>query len=119
MAGDVIQIASFSTTAEAQLYLSALQEAEIAAFLTGEQTAGAFSGILPLGPQIHLFVARADLKRARDVFEWTWNGVEQASWGDEGIAEEGYWPCPKCGDAVPESDAACPSCGTPLEDHPG
>ena len=118
--GEVIRLLSFSTAAEAQLYLANLQEADIAAFLTGEQTAGAFSGILPLGPQVHLYVARADLKRARDVLETLWGDPELGEWGeDEGAAEEGFWPCLKCGDAVPENEAACPSGGTPREHHPG
>lgn len=119
MADDVIQIASFSTTADAQMHLSLLEEADVAAFLTGEQTAGVFAGILPFGPQVHLFVARADLKRARDVLESHW-GDPGSEWEEHGgAAEEGFWPCPNCGDAVPESEAACPSCGTPREEGPG
>src|SRR5262245_19867052 len=117
MGDDVIRIASFSTMADAQMHLSLLEEADVGAFLTGEQTAGAFSGNLALGAEVHLFVARADLKRARDVLESFWG--EPAEWEGAGNAEEGFWHCEKCGDAVPESEAACPSCGTPLEDHPG
>jgi hypothetical protein len=112
-----VQIASFSTTADAQLHLSLLEEAGVAVFLTGEQTAGAFAGILPLGPQVHLFVARADLKRARDVLESARGDPGPEGWEDE-AEEEGFWSCPKCGDAVPESEAACPSCGTPRQDGP-
>ena len=64
------------------------------------------------------FVARADLKRARDILA---ESANQGDWLDDDPfqAEEGYWPCPHCGDAVPESEAACPSCGTPLDDRPG
>lgn len=116
--GDVIRIASFQTAADAQFHLALLLEADVVAFLTGEQTAGAFSGILPLGPQVHLFVARADLKRAADILNEAW-GEAGSEWVEEGEAEAGFYACPKCGDAVPEAETACPSCGTPWEDHAG
>jgi hypothetical protein len=113
MQDDVIELASYLSAPLAQVQLGLLQEADVAAFLTGELT-----GDQIVGARVSLFVARADLKRARDVLA---DSENRGDWLDDDPfqAEEGYWPCPHCGDAVPESDAACPSCGTPLDDRPG
>src|SRR5262245_21172877 len=109
MDGDVIEVASFSTAVEAQLLLTLFREADVGVFLSGEQTAA----VLP-GAEVHLFVARADLKRAQDLLNCFWSDAGPG-WEDEADTEEGFWMCPKCGDAAPEAEAACPSCGAPRE----
>jgi hypothetical protein len=113
MSESFVSLASYRTAAEGQLVLNYLREAEVAAFLTGELTAGVMSHIQPIGPQVSLHVAASDLKRARDILHWL--GESDAlpdDWEDDEPADADVWRCLICGEAIEVEVSNCPYCGS-------
>jgi hypothetical protein len=111
MNGSFVTLAAYSDAHAANLALSCLMAAGVSAFLTGELTASTFSGNAGLGPHIQLLVARADSKRAADVLSGLAAELAMpAGWEDDFPAEDGYWICPQCDEAVEEVEEVCPWC---------
>ena len=113
MSGSFVTLATYSNAHVANSALALVLEAGVAAFLTGELTASTFFGNSGLGPHIQMLVARADCKRAADIL--TSLSQEEAmppGWEDDFPAEEGYWICPQCDEAVEQGVEVCPWCKT-------
>lgn len=107
--GDFVRLETFALPTEASLVLSHLVEVGIPAFIGGELTATTFTGNPWLGAAVPLYVARLDVKRARDILD-ALRADDAGDFADE--AEAGVWVCELCGEAVPEAEESCPSCGS-------
>ena len=111
MSNKLVFVAAFVMPVEAQLARGLLQAEGIRAFLTGEQTTNAFSGVQGLGGRIELQVPEADAERAAEILAPHFD--HHAADGDAAPEDDGLWLCPLCGDAVNEDMDFCPSCDTP------
>lgn len=119
MNGSFVTLVAYSDAHEANAALSRLLEAGVSAFLTGELTASTFSGNAGMGPHIQMLVARADIKRAVDILlSFASEQAMPAGWEDDFPAEEGYWICPQCDEAVEEAEEVCPWCKSRRPDEP-
>ena len=113
MSDPFVSVAEFPDPYKANSALARLQEAGIAAYLTGGMTADSMMGYIGMGRQIQLLVARSDAKRAADILSTLDEGQEMPSgWEDDFPAEEGYWICSQCDEAIEEQVDVCPWCGS-------
>ena len=117
MSDSFIVIAAYDYTHQANAALSDLQAAGIPAFLSGELTASAFPGNYGMGPQIQLLVPQADAKRAADIMSCLEAEDNVIDWDDGFSAEEGYWICSQCDEAVEDAVDVCTSCKSPREER--
>ena len=117
MSDSFVTIAAYADSLEARSALALLHEAGVASFLTGEMTAVTFFGNSGMGPHIQLLVARSDSKRAADILSSRdEKPAMPAGWEDDFPAEEGYWICSLCDEAVEDHADLCPSCESPRPD---
>jgi hypothetical protein len=111
MSDKLVFVAAFVMPVEAQLARGLLQAEGIRAFLTGELTTNAFSGVQGLGGRIELQVPEADAERAAEILAPHFD--QPANDGDAAPEDDGLWLCPLCGDAVADDQDFCPACDTP------
>lgn len=114
MSDRLVTVASFSVALEAQLAVGRLEAEGVRAFLTGDLTADAFSGVSGLGPLLTVQVPESQVKLARDILS---AGEPQPDQDWETRAEEGadVWLCTLCGEPVGYDLDVCPACQTPRE----
>jgi hypothetical protein len=112
MSDRLVTVARYSVDVEAQLAVGRLQAEGIPAFLSGEWSAGAFSGVSGLGGPMQVQVHEMDLKRARDILA-TCTADEELDEDWEELAEADVWVCSLCGEPVSSDLSACPACQTP------
>ena len=118
MSDSFVTLAAYADPLEARSALALLHEADIAAFLTGEMAATTLFGYSGHGPHIQLLVARSDTKRAADILSCRdEDQAMPAGWEDNFPAEEGYWICPQCDEAIEEEVESCPYCKSPRPDR--
>jgi hypothetical protein len=117
MTEQYVPITAFIRPTEAHLVLAHLQEADIAAFLSGELTAGFMGDLSGLGPQVWLHVPRSELKRALDVLSWLNQAAPLPEEWDELPSDGEVWSCAHCGEAIEDELDICPYCDTPRPKH--
>ncbi len=108
MSEQLVTIASFAFTPEAQLAKNLLESEGIPAFLAGELAAEALASA---AGEARLQVRAQDAQRAVSLLAEV---AAQASLDDdwETQAESGVWTCPLCGTAAPLGTNVCPACRT-------
>ena len=116
MSDTFIAIAAYDYSHEANAALSDLKAAGIPAFLSGELTT-AFQGTSGMGPNIQLLVHKADFKRAADIMLCLGDADNAIDWDAGFSAEEGYWICSSCDEAVEEDADICSSCKSPRHER--
>jgi hypothetical protein len=109
MSDRFVTIASYAWTPEAQLARNLLETEGIQAFLLGELTADALTG---LAGEAHLQVREQDAARATSILAAVSAKVSlDENW--EAQAERGLCPCAVCGIAMQRGESVCPACGEP------
>jgi hypothetical protein len=109
MADHFVTVASYAYTPEAQMAKNLLEAEGIRAFLAGEETANALTG---LAGEALLQVHAEDAARAVSLLAAVSARVSlDEDW--EAQTEKGLWTCPVCGTAVPTRVSVCPACQTP------
>ena len=110
MSDRIVEVAAFSNPVEAHAAHGLLEAEGVRAFLVGEGSANAFSGVPGVGGKITLHVAESDAERAVGILACV---VENRD-DEEGRPSDDarVWLCPLCGDAVSDTFAVCPACET-------
>jgi Putative prokaryotic signal transducing protein len=111
MSDHLVTVASYASALEAQMAKNLLEAEGIPAFLAGEMTAEALSGI---SSEAHLQVRDRDARRAASILASV--AAEAAlddDWETQAESGAGVWACSLCGTPVSNRLTVCPDCQTP------
>ncbi len=112
MAEKHIVAARFTLPIEAQVACGRLQAEGIQAYVTGDLSSSAFSGIGMVGA-IELYVPASAYDRAQEVLaECMQEQRYTAGTEERPPLETDIWVCSLCGDAVSIDETVCAACGT-------
>lgn len=106
MSNELVSVATFSVTAEAELARQALEAAGIAAVLDGETTASTLSYIGTAIGGVRVLVRQADQESARRVLQSIRHDNSTAAGGSAA------WICPNCSVDVSADFDVCWQCGS-------